>query len=154
MTGEAQTATFGAGCFWGLDTAFRRLAGVLKTSVGFMGGRTATPTYGQVSIGNTGHAEVVQVIYDPDQITYDDLLNYFWTLHDPTTWAKPNPDVASQYRSVIFYHSEDQKAIALASRAKREKSKKINIATTIEPAKAYTPADKSHQNYEQKNGFS
>lgn len=150
MRPSRPVATFGAGCFWGVESTFRRLPGVLRTSVGFMGGRTENPTYAQVCIGNTGHAEVVQLVYDPEQITYTDLLGCFWKCHDPTTWVKANPDVASQYRSVILHHTDQQAAQAHASKALVQQNHNNAIATEIVAAGPYTLADRSHQHYEEK----
>lgn len=143
-------ATFGAGCFWGVESTFRRLPGVLRTSVGFMGGRTDNPTYEQVCIGNTGHAEVVQLTYDSSQITYNELLDRFWKCHDPTTWLKAELDTGSQYRSVIFYHTEEQAQLANQSKTLEQPAYKGTIATQIVPANIYTLADRSHQHYEEK----
>ena len=150
MIDRTETATFGAGCFWGVEQAFRRLPGVLRTSVGFMGGRSENPTYNQVCIGNTGHAEVVQVVFAPSEIPYDKLLDHFWMIHDPTIWVKSNPDTASQYRSAIFYHSEEQAERATASKQKWQSKYNNAIATEISPASTYTLADSSHQHYEEK----
>lgn len=150
MIAKTETATFSAGCFWDVEAAFRRQPGVLRTSVGFMGGRTEGPTYDQVCIGNTGHAEVVQVVYAPDQMTYGDLLELFWTIHDPTTWVKPNSGSASQYRSAIFYHSDEQAAHANASKEQHQPHHHNAIASEIVPAGIYTRAERSHQHYEEK----
>ena len=111
-----QKATFGAGCFWGVEAAFRKVNGVIRTAVGYMGGTLKDPTYKDVCSDRTGHAEVVEVEYDPSMVSYDDLLNVFWDTHDPTTLNRQGPDVGTQYRSVIFYHTEEQKAKAEASR--------------------------------------
>lgn len=150
MITTTETATFGAGCFWGIEAAFRRLPGVLRSSVGFMGGRTQNPTYEQVCIGNTGHAEVVQVVFDPAQISYENLLDTFWAVHDPTTWVKSNPDTKSQYRSVIFYHSKDQETAAVESKIQNQPRNHNAISTEVLPAGSYTLADRSHQQYEEK----
>jgi peptide-methionine (S)-S-oxide reductase len=107
-----EKATFGAGCFWGVEAAFRQLKGVVSTAVGYSGGHFPNPTYKDVCSGKTGHAEVVQVEYDPAQVSYDDLLKVFWDNHDPTTLNRQGADVGTQYRSAIFYHNEDQKNIA------------------------------------------
>ena len=111
-----ETATFGAGCFWGVEAIFRQAPGVVSTSVGYMGGTLDSPTYQDVCSDKTGHAEVVQVVYDPSKTSYDDLLSAFWQNHDPTTLNRQGPDVGTQYRSVIFYHTPEQEAVARASK--------------------------------------
>ena len=117
MTQNAKTAVFGAGCFWGVEAAYRLIPGVLSTRVGYLGGTMDHPSYKDVCGGRTGHAEVVEVTYDPKRITYDDLLTVFWENHDPTTLNRQGPDVGEQYRSAIFYEDEEQKAAAIASKA-------------------------------------
>ena len=114
---EQAKATFGAGCFWGAEVAFRQVPGVVSTAVGYLGGTLANPTYKDVCSGRTGHAEVVEVTYDPGRVAYDDLLNVFWTNHDPTTLNRQGPDRGTQYRSAIFYHDDRQRAAAEASRS-------------------------------------
>ena len=109
---KTEQATVGGGCFWGVEESFRTLPGVIETSVGYMGGITENPTYEQVSTDNTGHAEVVHIIFDPEQITYETLVKKFFAVHDPTTINRQGPDIGTQYRSVIFYHSEGQKEIS------------------------------------------
>src|SRR6201997_3526815 len=119
---QTEKATFGAGCFWGVEEAFRNVKGVLSTSVGYAGGTQQNPTYQDVCTDKTGHAEVVQVEFDPSQVSYDELLNVFWANHNPTTLNRQGPDVGTQYRSVIFYHSPEQQASANALKEKLEKS--------------------------------
>lgn len=149
-------ATFGAGCFWGVEAAFRQLPGVLSTSVGYLGGTMKEPTYRDVCSGRTGHAEVVQVTYDPDRITYDDLLTVFWDNHNPTTLNRQGPDIGSQYRSAIFYHDDEQKAAAAGSKDERDRSGKFGkpIVTEITPASEYYEAEDYHQQYLEKRGMS
>lgn len=145
-------ATFGAGCFWGVEAAFRRVPGVIATAVGYMGGTLENPTYRDVCSGTTGHAEVVQVEYDPSQLSYDDLLNIFWAIHDPTTLNRQGPDRGAQYRSVIFFHDAEQQAAALASKQKLELSGKYQqpIVTEITPASTFYRAEEYHQQYLEK----
>ncbi len=150
MISPQPAATFGAGCFWGVETQFRRLTGVLRTSVGFMGGRTKNPTYDQVCIGNTGHAEVVQVVYEPGVIPYQSLLDCFWKIHDPTITTSPTGGLHGQYRSVIFYHTIDQRAQALASKEHHQTQCIAPIKTEVLAASVYTKADHFHQHYEEK----
>lgn len=154
-THEAK-ATFGAGCFWGVEAAYRQIAGVLSTSVGYLGGTMTNPTYRDVCTGRTGHAEVVQVTYDPSRVTYDDLLTVFWENHDPTTLNRQGPDVGPQYRSAIFYHDEAQKASAESSKDERDRSGRYRkpIVTEITPATEYYEAEDYHQQYLEKRGLS
>lgn len=154
-THEAK-ATFGAGCFWGVEAAYRQIPGVLSTSVGYLGGTMKNPTYRDVCTGRTGHAEVVQVTYDPSRVTYDDLLTVFWENHDPTTLNRQGPDVGPQYRSAIFYHDEAQKAAAESSKEERERSGRYRkpIVTEITPATDYYEAEDYHQQYLEKRGLS
>ncbi|MEO5579983.1 MAG: peptide-methionine (S)-S-oxide reductase MsrA [Gemmatimonadaceae bacterium] len=149
-------ATFGAGCFWGVEAAFRQLPGVLSTSVGYLGGTMQNPTYRDVCTGRTGHAEVVQVTYDPDRITYDDLLTVFWDNHNPTTLNRQGPDVGTQYRSAIFYHDEPQKTAAISSKDERDRSGRFGkpIVTEITPTTEYYEAEDYHQQYLEKRGMS
>ncbi|HSN89018.1 MAG TPA: peptide-methionine (S)-S-oxide reductase MsrA [Thermoanaerobaculia bacterium] len=149
-----EKATFGAGCFWGVEAAFRRLEGVTSTAVGYAGGTVSNPTYQQVCSDRTGHAEVVQVEYDPERVTYEDLLKVFWEEHDPTQLNRQGPDVGSQYRSVIFIHTPEQEAVAKASKESLEASGKHRrpIATTIEPAPEFWRAEEYHQQYLEKRG--
>jgi peptide-methionine (S)-S-oxide reductase len=150
-----QVATFAAGCFWGIEAAFRQLPGVLDVTSGYEGGHTTNPSYRDVCSDRTGHAEVVQVTFDPARIGYDRLLEEFWTLHDPTTPNRQGPDVGSQYRSAIFYHSEDQRAQAEASKAREDAGGKHRraVVTEIVPAQRFYPAEDYHQRYFEKNGI-
>jgi peptide-methionine (S)-S-oxide reductase len=151
-----EKATFGAGCFWGVEENFRTLKGVTSTAVGYAGGAKDNPSYEDVCSDETGHAEVVQVEFDPSQIGYAELLNVFWSNHNPTTPNRQGPDVGSQYRSVIFYHSPEQKAAAEASKEKLAASGKFDrqIVTQIEPAPKFWRAEEYHQRYLQKRGQS
>ncbi|MRG29365.1 peptide-methionine (S)-S-oxide reductase MsrA [Laceyella tengchongensis] len=148
-------ATFGAGCFWGVEETFRKLPGVLNTAVGYMGGTKENPTYEEVCTDKTGHAEVVQVEFDPEQITYADLLDVFWNNHNPTTLNRQGPDVGTQYRSVIFYHDETQKKLAEASKQELDRSGRFKnpIVTQVEPATTFWRAEEYHQRYLQKRGM-
>ncbi len=153
---KKETATFGAGCFWGVEETFRAIPGVIDTAVGYAGGTTENPTYEQVCSDTTGHAEVVQVTFDPAVVPYGKLLEVFWANHNPTLINRQGPDIGSQYRSVIFTHSDAQKKEAEASRDQLEKSGKWKapIATQIEPAKQFTRAEEYHQQYLAKRGLS
>jgi peptide-methionine (S)-S-oxide reductase len=148
-------ATFGAGCFWGVEETFRKLPGVLNTAVGYMGGTKENPTYEEVCTDKTGHAEVVQVEFDPEQITYADLLDVFWNNHNPTTLNRQGPDVGIQYRSVIFYHDETQKKLAEESKQALDRSGRFKnpIVTQVEPATTFWRAEEYHQRYLQKRGM-
>ena len=152
---KSNIATFGAGCFWGVEAAYRQLPGVLSTRVGYLGGTMENPTYRDVCSGRTGHAEVVEVTYDPARLSYDDLLTVFWENHDPTTLNRQGPDVGEQYRSAIFYHDDEQKAAAEASKAERDKSGTYRrpIVTEITPASAFYEAEDYHQQYLEKRGL-
>lgn len=149
MKARWKTATFGAGCFWGVEAAFRRVPGVASTAVGYMGGAFENPTYHDVCTGTTGHAEVVQVEYDPSQVSYDALLDLFWAIHDPTSLNRQGPDVGSQYRSVIFFHDAEQRAAVLASKQRLELSGKYRqpLVTDIVPAASFYRAEEYHQRY-------
>lgn len=149
-------ATFGAGCFWGVEAAYRQLPGVLSTTVGYLGGTLNNPTYHDVCSGRTGHAEVVEVAYDPSRITYDDLLTVFWENHDPTTLNRQGPDVGTQYRSAIFYHDEEQKQAATQSKEERDRSGRHRrpVVTEITPATEFYEAEDYHQQYLEKRGLS
>jgi peptide-methionine (S)-S-oxide reductase len=147
-------ATFGAGCFWGVEAAFRRVDGVIETRVGYMGGTTEEPTYPDVCTGRTGHAEVVEVVYDPERVSYDHLLEVFWQIHNPTTRDRQGPDVGSQYRSVIFTHSPEQEQAARASKERLERSGRLRrpVVTEIRPAGTFWPAEEYHQRFFEKQG--
>jgi peptide-methionine (S)-S-oxide reductase len=148
-----QLATFGAGCFWGVEANFRRLAGVQSTQVGYMGGNKPNPTYEDVCTDRTGHAEVLEVTFDPSVISYHDLLEVFWANHNPTTLNRQGPDVGAQYRSAIFFHSPEQEAEAKASRDAAQKNFKKPIVTEIVPAKQFWRAEEYHQQYLEKRGL-
>jgi peptide-methionine (S)-S-oxide reductase len=149
------TATFGAGCFWSVEAAFARVPGVRSTAVGYAGGPLARPTYHQVCSGRTGHAEVVQVDYDPDEVTYPQLLDVFWAAHDPTQLNRQGPDVGSQYRSVIFVHDAEQEAAARASKVEREAAGRYKrpVVTEITPFSSFWRAEEHHQKYLEKRGL-
>ncbi|MFQ5890635.1 MAG: peptide-methionine (S)-S-oxide reductase MsrA [Gemmatimonadota bacterium] len=149
-------ATFAAGCFWGVEAAFRNLPGVLATRVGYTGGSFDQPTYRDVCTGRTGHAEAVEVTYDPSRVSYEDLLDAFWKLHDPTTLNRQGPDVGPQYRSAIFHHSAAQEKAAKASRDRLQASpayRARRIVTEIVPASTFWPAEEYHQRYLEKRGL-
>ncbi|MCH7645599.1 MAG: peptide-methionine (S)-S-oxide reductase MsrA [Nitrospinae bacterium] len=150
-----EKATFGAGCFWGVEAAFRKIKGVTATSVGYTGGSLDSPTYEDVCTGRTGHAEVVEVEYDPSQVSYDELLAVFWDIHDPTTLNRQGPDVGTQYRSVLFFHIEEQEAAANKSKEKIQSSGRFtrDIVTEITPASQYYKAEDYHQQYLEKRGL-
>ena len=149
-----EKATFGAGCFWGVEETFRTVEGVTATRVGYAGGDADEPTYEQVCSGRTGHAEVVEVEYDPERVSYERLLDIFWDCHDPTQIDRQGPDVGTQYRSVIFVHGEEQREAAERSRGSLDASGKLprQIATRIEPAGTFWPAEDYHQKYLMKRG--
>jgi len=146
-------ATFGAGCFWGVEAAFRRTQGVTGTKVGYAGGPVDNPTYEQVCSDTTGHAEVVEVTYDDEQVPYEQLLAIFWAEHDPTQLNRQGPDVGSQYRSVIFVHDEEQRAAAEASREAVQARSTRPVVTTIEDAPPFWEAEDYHQQYLEKRGL-
>lgn len=149
------TATFGAGCFWGVEAEFRKLPGVKATAVGFEGGALENPSYKDVCYRDTGHAEVVQVAFDPTEISYEELLSVFWENHNPTTLNRQGPDVGSQYRSVIFTHSDEQANIAHKSRAEFDAAGKYSTpaVTQILPAETFYIAEEYHQQYLEKRGL-
>jgi peptide-methionine (S)-S-oxide reductase len=156
MSSEKKTelATFGAGCFWGVEATFRQVNGVVNTAVGYEGGKTENPTYQDVCTDLTGHAEVVQVEFDPTVVSFDSLLTVFWENHDPTQVNRQGPDFGTQYRSVIFYHSPEQQVIAEESRRVQSESGKFKrpIATNIVPAQVFYRAEEYHQQYLEKRG--
>jgi peptide-methionine (S)-S-oxide reductase len=145
-------ATFGAGCFWGVEYVFRRVPGVIDVQVGYSGGHTQNPTYQEVCSHTTGHAEVAQVSFDPEKVTYEQLLEVFWAMHDPTQVDRQGPDIGDQYRSMIFTHDEEQRAAAEESKAKAQTRFDGPIATRIEPATTFYPAEDYHQEYYTKTG--
>jgi peptide-methionine (S)-S-oxide reductase len=147
-----ETATFAAGCFWGIEAAFRALPGVRRTTVGFAGGSVDQPTYKQVCRGRTGYAEAVEVEYDPSVISYEDLMATFWSSHNPTTRNRQGWDIGSQYRSAIFVHGDEQGTAALASRDAQQRELKRQIVTEIVPADRFWPAEDYHQQYLEKRG--
>jgi peptide-methionine (S)-S-oxide reductase len=150
-----EKATFGAGCFWGVEAAFRQVPGVVATAVGYAGGQLESPTYKDVCSDRTGHAEVVQVEYDPVRVSYEELLSVFWENHDPTTLNRQGPDVGSQYRSAIFFHGPEQEAAARASKERLEASGKHRgpVVTEIVPAVPFWRAEEYHQQYLEKRGL-
>ena len=153
-TRHMATATFAAGCFWGVEAAFRRVKGVTSTAVGYMGGATENPTYKEVCTDRTGHAEVVQVEFDPAQVSYDELLRVFWENHDPTQLNRQGPDVGTQYRSAVFVHSPEQEAAATRSRDALAASGRHRrpVVTQIVPAAPFWRAEEYHQQYLEKRG--
>ena len=150
-----ELATFGAGCFWGVEVTFRNTHGVKDALVGYLGGTLANPTYKDVCTGRTGHAEVVQVEYDPAEVTYDKLLDVFWGNHNPTTLNRQGPDVGTQYRSAIFYQTPEQKRLAEESKARLGASGRFRnpIVTEITAASTFYPAEDYHQRYLEKRGL-
>ncbi len=148
-----QKATFGAGCFWGVEAAFRRLEGVTATAVGYAGGTAENPSYGQVCSHTTGHAEVVEVSYDPERIPYEQLLAVFWAKHNPTRLNRQAPDIGDQYRSVIFVHDDEQRLAAEASRERVQARTPRPVVTQIEDAPTFWPAEDYHQHYLEKRGL-
>lgn len=155
MEQARETAVFGAGCFWGVEAAYRQVQGVVATRVGYSGGATENPTYKQVCSGRTGHAEVVEVTYDPARVSYEELLDVFWANHDPTQRNRQGPDVGTQYRSAIFVRDDAQAKAATASRDALTASGRYTrpIATEITPASAFYPAEDYHQQYLEKRGL-
>ena len=149
-----EKAVFGAGCFWHIQDKFKKVNGVMSTSVGYSGGNIKSPTYEQVCTGNTGHAEVVEIDYDPKVVTYSELLNVFWSCHNPTTKDRQGPDIGHQYRSVIYYLNDEQKDLAVDSMTKMDKSGKFRdlIVTEVQPIKQYYKAEDYHQDYFDKKG--
>jgi peptide-methionine (S)-S-oxide reductase len=148
-----EKATFGAGCFWQVEIEFANTPGVVGTAVGYLGGTLENPTYEQVCTGTTGHAEVVQVEFDPERVSYDHLLDTFWELHDPTQLNRQGPDVGAQYRSAIFFHSPEQEAAALASKQRIQSMHRRPVVTEITPASEFHRAEEYHQRYLEKRGL-
>lgn len=146
-----ELATFAAGCFWHVEEAFSKIPGVISTKVGYSGGKLQNPRYEQVKTGETGHAESVQVTFDPEKVSYEKLLNVFWNEHDPTSLNKQGADIGTQYRAVIFYHNQKQKELAEKSKRRLQKNLEKPIVTEIVPAKKFWPAEEYHQKYLFKN---
>ncbi len=151
-----EKATFGAGCFWGVQARFDALPGVVETRVGYAGGQLENPTYQDVCTGTTGHAEVIEITFDPQRISYDDLLATLWRIHDPTTRNRQGPDVGTQYRSAIFVHTPEQQTVAEASKKAQDESAVHAgpVVTEITPAAPFYPAEDYHQKYLEKRGLS
>jgi peptide-methionine (S)-S-oxide reductase len=152
--GKLDTATFGTGCFWCTEAIFQQLEGVVKVTSGYSGGKVSNPSYKLVCTGTTGHAECLNIVYDPAKITFDELLEIFWQVHDPTTLNRQGNDVGTQYRSVIFYHNEEQKAKAEKYKQALDKSGAWDnpVVTALEPFVKFYPAEDYHQNYYKQNG--
>jgi peptide-methionine (S)-S-oxide reductase len=150
--GRMQRATFAAGCFWGVEAAFREIEGVVATLVGYTGGTVTDPSYEQVCSDTTGHAEAVQVFFDPDVVSYEELLETFWSIHDPTSRDRQGWDFGSQYRSAIFFHDADQERSAIGSRDERQTALARPIVTEIAPASPFYDAEEYHQRYFEKHG--
>jgi len=148
----AERATFAAGCFWGVEAAFRQIDGVLATAVGYTGGHVPNPSYERVCRGRTGHAEAVEVWFDPAQVSYAQLLQTFWRIHNPATRNRQGLNFGRQYRSAIFYHDDGQREAATASRDAQQQSVRRQIVTQITPASAFYPAEEYHQRYLEKHG--
>tara|TARA_B100000676_G_scaffold310505_1_gene377288 strand:+ start:937 stop:1398 length:462 start_codon:yes stop_codon:yes gene_type:complete len=148
-----EKALFGAGCFWGVEEKFRKLTGVIRTEVGYSGGTTKNPSYEDICKGNTYHAEVVLIEFNQDQISFEELLNHFWSCHNPTTLNRQGPDIGTQYRSVIFYFNDYQKNIAEFSKQNYSKDFNLNIVTEISEVKEYYKAEEYHQKYILKTGL-
>lgn len=151
MTSNQQKAYFAAGCFWGVEYYFKKLAGVISTTVGYMGGETESPTYEQVSSHTTKHAETIEVTYDTEKVSFENLAKYFFEIHDPTQLNRQGPDIGEQYRSTIFYNNQTEKEIS-EKLINILKEKGYNVVTTLEPAKTFWPAEEYHQEYYEKNG--
>jgi peptide-methionine (S)-S-oxide reductase len=155
MSDSFSKAMFGAGCFWGVEIAFANLEGVTSTAVGYSGGSTGQPSYKEVCSGSTGHVEVVQVEYDPARVSYNELLDLFWELHDPTQVDRQGPDIGTQYRSVVFYFDDEQRRQAEESKAALDASGSLGkpVATRIEQADTFWLAEEYHQRYLEKRGM-
>jgi len=155
QSAQTDVATFGAGCFWGVEARFRELPGVLDATAGYMGGQVSQPDYQAICTGTTGHAEVVQVLFDPQQVSYARLLELFFEMHNPTTLNRQGPDIGNQYRSVIFFHSESQQQIARQAIADQNQSGRWQqpLVTQLVAAPEFWPAEEYHQQYLQKNGL-
>ena len=151
---KTDKATFAAGCFWGVEAAFRQIKGVVSTQVGYTGGKIDNPTYEDVCSDETGHAEAVEVTYDPSKVSYEALLDVFWQNHDPTQLNRQGPDVGTQYKSAIFYYNEKQKKAAEKSLKEKQKKYKNKIVTEIKPASKFYRAEEYHQQYLEKRGLS
>ena len=149
-----ETATFAAGCFWGVEAAFRQIKGVKSTRVGYTGGKMENPTYDDVCSDETGHAEAVEVTFDPKQVSYDKLLDVFWNNHNPTQGNRQGPDVGTQYRSAVFYQNAKQKELAMKSLKEQQKKYDKKITTEIQPAEKFYAAEDYHQQYLEKKGLS
>ena len=148
-----EKAVFAAGCFWGVESIYQQIDGVIDTTVGYVGGKTDNPTYKEVCYTDTGHAEAVEIIYDPAKVSYETRLDIFWRAHDPTTLNRQGPDVGSQYRSAVFYTSPEQKAVAEKVREESQKKWEKPIVTEITPAAVFYPAEDYHQDYFAKKGI-
>ncbi|MDH3346328.1 MAG: peptide-methionine (S)-S-oxide reductase MsrA [Kiritimatiellaceae bacterium] len=149
-----EKATFAAGCFWGVESAFRTVDGVIDAQVGYVGGKTENPTYKEVCTGKTGHAEAIEITFDPAKVAYNKLVELFWKMHNPTQVNRQGPDIGTQYRSAIFYHSSEQKEIAEQSKVDLDASGRLKrpVATEIVPASTFYRAEEYHQRYFEKNG--
>jgi peptide-methionine (S)-S-oxide reductase len=152
---KMEKATFAAGCFWGVEEAFRKIKGVVSTSVGYTGGKMENPSYEDVCTGRTGHAEAVQVEFNPSEVSYNELLEVFWSIHDPTILNRQGPDVGNQYRSAILYHNKEQESLAITSKDELQRSGKYSrdIVTEITPATTFHIAEEYHQQYIEKRGM-
>lgn len=151
--GKMEKAVFAAGCFWGVESIFQQIGGVVDTTVGYVGGMTENPTYKEVCYKDTGHAEAVEIVYDPAKVSYETLLDIFWRAHDPTTLNRQGPDIGSQYRSAVFYFSPGQKIAAEKAKAAAQEKWKNLIVTEIVPAEIFYPAEDYHQDYFAKKGI-